>query len=70
VLAADLVLRGRAGVGGKGLPAATALAARDGRVVAVGGDGDVEAVDRAGTQVVELRAPRRARASTTRTSTS
>jgi predicted amidohydrolase YtcJ len=54
VLAADLVLRGGRVWAGKGLPAATALAARDGRVVAVGGDGDVAAWIGPGTKVVEL----------------
>jgi predicted amidohydrolase YtcJ len=54
VLAADLVLRGGRVWAGKGLPAATALAARDGRVVAVGGDGDVTPWIGPGTKVVDL----------------
>jgi predicted amidohydrolase YtcJ len=54
VMAADLVLRGGHVWAGKGLPAATALAARDGRVVAVGSDADVAPWIGTGTRVVEL----------------
>ena len=51
---ADLVLRGGRVWAGKGLPPATALAARDGRVVAVGGDADVAGWIGGSTKVVEL----------------
>jgi predicted amidohydrolase YtcJ len=54
VMAADLVLRGGRVWAGKGLPAATALAARDGRVVAVGADADVAPWIGPGTRVVDL----------------
>ena len=54
VMAADLVLRGGHVWAGKGLPPATALAARDGRVVAVGSDAEVAPWIGAGTRVVEL----------------
>ena len=53
-LAADLVLRGGRVWAGKGLPPATALAARDGRVVAVGGDAEIAAWIGPPTKVVDL----------------
>jgi predicted amidohydrolase YtcJ len=52
---ADLVLRGGRVWAGKGLPAATALAVRGERVLAVGGDSDVAALVGPRTRVVELR---------------
>ncbi len=54
VMAADLVLRGGRVWAGKGLPPATALAARDGRVVAIGGDAVVAPWIGKGTRVIEL----------------
>jgi hypothetical protein len=54
VMAADLVLRGGRVWVGKGLPPATALAARDGRVVAVGGDADVAPWIGDSTKVIDL----------------
>ncbi len=54
VMAADLVLRGGRVWAGKGLPPATALAVRDGRVVAVGGDADVAPWIGGSTKVVDL----------------
>lgn len=52
--AADLVLRGGRVWAGKGLPAAAAIAMRDGRVLAVGADADVARWIGASTRVVEL----------------
>ena len=54
VMAADLVLRGGRVWAGKGLPAATALAVRDGRVIAVGADADVAPWIGDSTKVVDL----------------
>jgi predicted amidohydrolase YtcJ len=51
---ADLVLRGGRVWAGKGLPAASAIAAKDGRVAAVGSDADVAPLIGAGTRVVDL----------------
>ncbi len=52
---ADLVLRGGRVWAGKGLPPATALAARDGRVLVVGSDADVASLAGPKTRVIELR---------------
>src|SRR6185369_14364355 len=52
--AADLVLRGGRVWAGKGLPAATAIAVRDGRVSALGSDADVQSWIGPATRVVEL----------------
>jgi predicted amidohydrolase YtcJ len=52
---ADIVLRGGRVWAGMGLPPATALAVRDGRVFAVGTDGDVAPLVGPQTRVVELR---------------
>ena len=53
---ADLVLRGGKVVTlDERVPEASALAARDGRIVAVGSDADVEALIGEGTEVVDLR---------------
>jgi predicted amidohydrolase YtcJ len=52
--AADLVLRGGRVWAGKGLPPATALAVKDGLVVALGSDADVAALVGRGTRVVDL----------------
>jgi predicted amidohydrolase YtcJ len=54
----NLVLRGGRVWAGKGLPAATALAIRDGRVAAVGGEEDVSRFAGHGTRVIELRGRR------------
>ena len=54
VMAADLVLRGGRVWAGKGLPPATALAVRDGRVVAVGADAEVAPWISDSTKVIEL----------------
>ena len=51
----SLVLRGGRIWAGKGLPAATALAVRDGRVAAIGGDDAVSGFAGEGTRTVELR---------------
>ena len=51
----NLVLRGGRVWAGKGLPAATALAIRDGRVAGVGGDEAVCRLAGNGTRVVDLR---------------
>jgi predicted amidohydrolase YtcJ len=51
---ADLVLRGGRVWAGKGLPAASALAIKDGRVAALGSDADVSSWIGTGTRVVEL----------------
>jgi len=51
----DLVLRGGRIWPGKGLPPATALAVRDGRVAAIGGDDAVGGLAGNGTRVVDLR---------------
>jgi predicted amidohydrolase YtcJ len=53
--AADLVLRGGRVWAGKGLPAASAIALKDGRVAALGRDADVQPLIGPGTRVVELR---------------
>jgi len=52
---ADLVLRGGRVWAGKGLPAASAIALKDGRVAALGRDADVQPLIGPGTRVVELR---------------
>src|SRR6266850_2968622 len=52
--AADLVLRGGRVWAGKGRPAATAIAVKDGRVSAVGGDADVQSWIGPATRVVDL----------------
>ena len=52
--AADLVLRGGRVWAGKGRPAATAIAVKDGRVAALGGDADVQSLIGSGTRVVDL----------------
>src|SRR5260221_11201296 len=52
--AADLVLRGGRVWAGKGRPAATAIAVKEGRVAAVGGDADVASLIGPGTRVVNL----------------
>src|SRR5260221_7889216 len=52
--AADLVLRGGRVGAGKGLPAATAIAVKEGRVAAVGGEADVASLIGPGTRVVDL----------------
>src|SRR5262245_47985218 len=52
---ADLVLRGGRVWAGKGLPAATAIAVKDGRVLAVGADVDVSPLVGPATRVVDLR---------------
>jgi hypothetical protein len=54
VMAADLVLRGGRVWAGKGLPSASALAVRDGRVVAVGSDAFVSRQIGPSTRVIEL----------------
>ena len=54
IAGADLVLRGGRVWAGKGLPVATALAARDGRVLAVGADAEVARWIGDSTKVVEL----------------
>ena len=51
----NLVLRGGRVWAGQGLPAASALAIRDGRVAAVGADDAVSAFAGNGTRIVELR---------------
>src|SRR3954454_4595187 len=51
---ADLVLRGGRVWAGKGLPAASALAIKDGRVAALGSDADVSSWIGTGTRVVEM----------------
>src|SRR5439155_15613646 len=51
----SLVLRGGRIWAGKGLPPATALAVRDGRVAAIGGDQAVSGFAGEGTRTVELR---------------
>ena len=51
---ADLVLKGGRVWAGKGLPAATAVAVRDGRVVAVGGESDVAGWTTPATRVIDL----------------
>jgi predicted amidohydrolase YtcJ len=51
---ADLVLRGGRVWAGKGLPPATALAVRDGRVVAVGGDAEIAEWTSGSTKVIDL----------------
>jgi predicted amidohydrolase YtcJ len=53
--AADLVLRGGHVWAGKGRPAATAIAVKDGRVSAVGSDADVQSWIGTATRVVDLR---------------
>jgi len=53
--AADLVLRGGRVWAGKGRPAATAIAVKDGRVSAVGSDADVQSWIGPATRVVDLR---------------
>ena len=53
--AADLVLRGGRIWAGKGLPAASAIAVKAGRVAALGSDADVAPWIGAGTRVVDLR---------------
>jgi len=52
--AADLVLRGGRVWAGKGRPAATAIAVKDGRVAALGSDADVQPLIGPGTRVVDL----------------
>jgi predicted amidohydrolase YtcJ len=52
--AADLVLRGGRVWAGKGRPAATAIAVKDGRVAALGSDTDVQPLIGPGTRVVDL----------------
>jgi predicted amidohydrolase YtcJ len=52
--AADLVLRGGRVWAGKGLPAATAIAIRDGRVIALGSEADVRPLVGPSTRVIEL----------------
>src|SRR5438552_7567517 len=52
--AADLVLRGGRVWAGKGRPAATAIAVKEGRVTAVGGEADVASLIGPGTRVVDL----------------
>jgi predicted amidohydrolase YtcJ len=52
--AADLVLRGGRVWAGKGRPPATAIAVKDGRVAAVGGDADVQSLIGPSTRVVDL----------------
>jgi predicted amidohydrolase YtcJ len=54
IAGADLVLRGGRVWAGKGLPAATAVALRDGRVLAVGGDAEVARWIGDSTKVIEL----------------
>jgi predicted amidohydrolase YtcJ len=51
---ADLVLRGGRVWAGKGRPAATAIAVKDGRVAALGGDADLQPLIGTRTRVVEL----------------
>ena len=51
---ADLVLRGGRVWAGKGLPPATALAVKNGRIAAVGSDDEVSAWTGPGTRVIEL----------------
>src|SRR5687768_9720100 len=53
-VAADLVLRGGRIWAGKGLPPATAIAMRDGRIAAVGSDADIAGWIGASTKVVDL----------------
>ena len=52
--AADLVLRGGRVWAGKGLPPATAIAVKEGRVAVVGSDADVQTLIGSGTRVVDL----------------
>ena len=52
---ADLVLRGGRVWPGQGLPGGTALAVKDGRVMALGADRDVQPLIGSATRVVELR---------------
>src|ERR1043165_8791852 len=52
--AADLVLRGGRVWPGKGRPAATAIAVKDGRVAALGSDADVQPLIGPRTRVVDL----------------
>jgi predicted amidohydrolase YtcJ len=52
--AADLVLRGGRVWAGKGRPAATAIAVKDGRVAALGADADVNPLIGPGTRVIDL----------------
>jgi predicted amidohydrolase YtcJ len=52
--AADLVLRGGRVWAGKGRLAATAIAVKDGRVAALGGDADVQSLIGPATRVVDL----------------
>ena len=54
IAGADLVLRGGRVWAGKGLPATTAVALRDGRVLAVGGDAEVARWIGDSTKVIEL----------------
>src|SRR5438477_8796085 len=53
--AADLVLRGGHVWAGKGLPAATAIALKDGRVAALGDEADVASLVGPATRVIDLR---------------
>src|SRR5260221_4371008 len=52
---ADLVLRGGRVWPGKALDAATAIAIKDGRVLALGADADVQGAIGPATRVIELR---------------